>query len=87
MNGGPQDDQLQPSNLPGWCICGRCRPMPLPVEDMCCRKRPCITTQDFFQSAVLDMTVVSIAIVNRSDLFADDLDYSPSGYRKAVYRQ
>lgn len=87
VNTEPQDNPTQPSNLPGWCICGRCRSMPTPAENVCCRKRPCITTLEFFQSAVLDMNVLSIAIVNRSDMFADDPDYSPSGYRKAAYRQ
>ena len=56
--------------------------MPLPAENVCCRKSPCVTTLEFFQSAVLDMNVLSISIVNRSDVFADDPDYSPSGYRK-----
>ena len=36
---------------------------------------------------VLDTSVLSIAIVNRSDVFADDLEYSPASYRKAAYRQ
>ena len=85
--GGPPEDEQQPSNQPGWCICGRCRPMPLPAENLCCRKRQCVSTLEFFRSAVLDMNVLSIAIVNRSDVFADDPDYSPSGYRKAAYCQ
>ena len=42
------------SSLP-WCRCGRCRAMPLEIENVCCRKRPYVTAQDFFQSAVLDM--------------------------------
>jgi len=83
----PPQDHPQPSNLPHWCRCGNCRPMPLSTENVCCRKRPCVTTQEFFESAVLDMNVLSIAIVNRSDVFADDPDFSPSSYRKAAYRQ
>lgn len=42
---------------------------------------------DFFESAVLDMTVLLISIVNRSDVFDEDPEYSPSSYRKAAYRQ
>ena len=38
-------------------------------------------------SRVPNMNVLSIAVVNRSDVFADDPDYSPSGYRKAAYYQ
>ena len=74
------------SQLP-WCVCGRCRRIPQEIENRCCRKRPCITTEDFFQSAVLDMSVLSIAIMNRSDVFADDPEYTPASYRKAAYRQ
>ena len=82
----PENDP-QSSNLPDWCRCGNCQPMPLSTENICCRKRPCVTTLEFFESAVLDMNVLSIAIVNRSDVYADDPDYSPSSYRKAAYRQ
>lgn len=59
---------------------------PLEIENVCCRKQPCVTTE-FFQLAVLDMNVISITIVNQSDVFADDLDYSPSSYQKATYHQ
>lgn len=38
----------------------------------------------FFESAALDMTVLSIAIENCSDEFADDTDYSPFSYCKAL---
>jgi len=42
---------------------------------------------NFFESAVLDMNVLLIAIVNDRDAFTDDPDYSPSSYRKAAYCQ
>ena len=84
--GDPESDGRNNNNLP-WCICGRCRHMPLEVENICCRQRICITREEFFQSAVLDMGVLSIAIVNRSDVFADDPEYTPASYRKAAYRQ
>ena len=61
--------------------------MPQEIENVCCRQRPCVTTQDYFQATVLDMNVLSIAIVNQSEVFADVADYSPSSYRKAAYRQ
>ena len=77
--GDPESDGGSNNNLP-WCICGRCRHIPLEVEKVCCRQRVCITREEFFQSAVLDMSVLSIAIVNRSDVFADDPEYTPSSY-------
>ena len=63
-NLGPDPGNPGPCSSFPWCICGRCRAMPLEIENVCCRKRPCVTAQDFFQSAVLDTNVLSIAIVN-----------------------
>ena len=63
-NPGPDPGIPGPSSSMPRCICGRCRVMPLEIENVCCRKRPCVTAQDFFQSAVLDMNVLSIAIMN-----------------------
>ena len=84
--GDPESDARSNSNLP-WCICGYCRHMPLEVEKLCCRQRVCVTREEFFQPAVLDMSVLSIAIVNRSEVFAEDPEYTPSSYRKAAYHQ
>ena len=66
-----------------WCICGCCRHMPLEVEKVCCIQWAHVMREEFFQSAVLDMSVLSIAIVNRSEVFADDPEYTPSSYQKA----
>ena len=66
------------NNFP-WCKCGKFRPMPLDVENFCCRKRFCVTLEEFFKSAILDVNVLlSIAIVNHSEIFADDPSYEPA---------
>ena len=51
--------------------------MELPIENVCCKQRPCITTTEFFESVVLDSSVLAVAIVSRCDIFADDPDYLP----------
>ena len=61
--------------------------MPTSVENICCRQSSCITSTDLFESTVLDINVLSIAIVNRSDTFVEPVDYSLSSYRKAAYRR
>ena len=75
--------------LPSWCKCGRCREMPIPTENVCCRQQPCITTAAMFNTNVLNTEVlsISIAIVGRCDDFADLPEYTPTSYRKAAYRQ
>ena len=70
----PPDSNQQ---LP-WCIYGKCREMEQPIEKVCCSKQPCISTTDFLTSVVLDTNVLSVAIVNRSDVFADNPDGSPA---------
>jgi len=83
------DHPETPSNqtLPSWCRCGKCRLMPTPRENVCCRQRPCITTAEVFNTNVLNTDVLSIAIVRRSDDFADTADYTPTSYQKAAYHQ
>ena len=70
-----------------YCICGHCQMMEQPIENVCCRKQPCISTTEFFESVVLDANVLTVAIVNRNDIYADDDDFTPSSYQKAAYRQ
>ena len=48
-----------------WCICGKCQPMDNPIENVCCRQRCCVTTLTYFETGVLNTTILSIAIVNR----------------------
>ena len=86
-NPDPANPDPSPHNQLGWCKCGKCRTMDQPIENLCCKQRPCITTTEFFELVVLDNNVLSVAIVNRCDTFADNPDYSPQSYRKAAYRQ
>ena len=79
-NPDPQD------NLP-WCICRKCRSMPLSEENICFRNNPCITTTESFENMVLNREVFSVAIVHRSDVYSDNSTYEPSNYRKAACRQ
>ena len=82
----PQDPGRSNNALP-WCICSNCRVMATAEENVCCRKRSCLTTMGWFDSVVLNRDVLSVAIEARSDVFADDPEYTPASYRKAAYRQ
>lgn len=84
---GPSEPPAGNSNTLPWCKCGRCRPMPTPAENVCCKNRPCITTADIFHNIVLNRDILAVAIVHRADVYSDEPLYEPSDYRKAAYRQ
>ena len=71
---------------PDWCKCGKCRQMDNPVERVCCRNSPCATTSDLFYDICLNRHVLSVDIINRSDFFGEDPEFTPANYRKVAYR-
>ncbi|XP_044168202.1 uncharacterized protein LOC122952227 [Acropora millepora] len=84
-------DPLSPEgagNNPGaWCVCGVCREMPDEQENVCCRKKTCVTSYVMFKTVCLDREVLQLAIRARCDIRAEEPDYSTQSYRKAAYRQ
>jgi P2X purinoceptor 7 len=79
----PQD----PTEKPPWCTCRVCRPMPHEDENKCCGKIRCVTSYVTFQNICTDREVLTMAIRGRSDIRADEPDYSTNSFRKAAYRQ
>ena len=59
----------------------------MPRENMCCRNQQCVTAYDNFHLICTKHAVLTVAIHNRADIYADPIDYSPASYRKAAYRQ
>jgi len=57
------------------------------VGNVCCRKKPCVTTTEVFENIMINRDVLSVAIVNRHDVLVEDVTYTPETYRKLVYRQ
>ena len=81
-------DDYQPSQgTPDWCKCGKCRHMENPTEHVCCKMRPCMTTTEVFHDTYLNRHVLSVCIIDRSDFYGDEMEFSPANYRKAVYWQ
>lgn len=72
---------------PEWCKCGNCRSMSQDIENVCCKKRKCITEQARFQKVCLDADVLELCIKNRADIRNDREDNSTKTFRKAAYRQ
>ena len=70
-----------------WCICSVCQRMPDEQENVCCKKRTCVTSYVMFNTVCLDREVLQLVIRARFDIRADEPDYSTQSYRKAAYRQ
>ena len=60
--------------------------MPIELEEVCCRRRTCITRYASFNTVVLDREVLTVGIHQRADYRVDPVDYSSNSYRKATYR-
>ena len=60
--------------------------MDTPRENVCCRNQMCVTTFDNFHLLCTEHAVLTVAIHNRADIYADPIDYSPQSYCKAAYR-
>ena len=60
------------------------------MEQVCCRRRDsCITDLEAFETIALIFTVyvLSVVILNRCEITADNPEYTPRSYRKAAYRE
>ena len=42
------------AGAPEWCDCSVCRPIPLDMKNVCCRKRTCVTSYAMCQNICLD---------------------------------
>ena len=72
---GPSESPGANNNL-SWCVCGRCRNMATPDENVCCRNPRCLTTTDMFETIVLNRDVLSVAIVHRADVYSGPCVFS-----------
>ena len=46
------------------CMCGNCREMDTPVENVCCSVLKCVTNIEHFSNVCLDHMVLSVAMHN-----------------------
>ena len=76
--GHPNPEGPPESELPEWCLCRVCRPMPTPEENKCCGNRTCVTSYEF-QNISIDREVLTVAIHARSDYHVcDNINEVPS---------
>ena len=91
--GKPSDPPSPGAQAPKWCFCGRCREMPLPEEQVCCRRRrypgPCVTetAANAFRFYIVHRGVLRLFILARNDWFAmDDDPTAKDTLRHTAYR-
>ena len=81
-----EEDPGQPSpprDLP-WCQYRVCRPMETEQENLCCKKRVCITSYQTFHNICIDRDILEVCIKARCDIRADEFNFSMEGFRKAA---
>lgn len=92
LRSGQDEPELNPdpnsgTPKPSWCVCNKCVEMDTVQENVCCGNTRCITDFESFFLICVDHLVLTVAILNRVDIRADPIDYAPSSYRNAAYRQ
>ena len=80
---GPPNEEI-----PDWCKCQNCRPVPTAEENKCCKRtvRPCITTNPLFTQLVLDANVLDLAMHFREDVLVLDHPRNNENFRHFAYR-
>ena len=90
LDSGPGESEPRPNDPqasgPSWCVCGKCKEMGNPTENVCCQKVKCITNYEEFFSLCVNHMVLTLGILDNADTRADPIDYSPAKYRKTAYR-
>ena len=82
----PKHPPLAARDLP-LCICYVCRPMATEQENICCKKRLCITSYNTLNNICLDQDILQVCIKARCDIWAVDFKCSMESFRKASYWQ
>lgn len=65
---GAPDHPSPPGEQPPWCQCHIFRPMETEQENVCCKKRTCITSYNSFSNICLDRDILEVCIKARCDL-------------------
>ena len=81
----------EPSSLsreqPPWSQCHICRPMESEQENVCCKKRTCITSYTSFSNICLDREILEVCIKAIYDIRAEEYNFTMESFGKAAYRQ
>lgn len=80
------EEPVPSTDLPS-CQCQVCVPMETGEENVCRKKRQCITSYRTFNNICLDRDILEVCIKARSDIRADEFNFSMESFRKAAYCQ
>ena len=61
--------------------------MPRAIENLCSKKKYCVTLTQRFYKLCLDPDILQLCILNRADIRNDPFDNSTQQFREAAYRQ
>ena len=52
MDSGPTTPPHRPDSepVPEWCVCNHCQVMSQQIENICCKKKECVTTKQVYET-------------------------------------
>lgn len=75
-------DRDHSTEIPGWCVCGRCREMLQDIERKCCRIRDvCLSLSEVFLAVCANAHVLEVAMRSTEDILADVAVRNNKNYR------
>ena len=73
--------------VPEWCVCNHCQVMSQEIENICCKKKECVTTKHRSMKLCIDPDVLELCIKNNADIKYDRENNTTRSFRKSAYRQ
>ena len=72
LNQNPPTPEPAGNNTRSWCVCGVCKEMPDEQENVCCRKRTCVTSYVMYNSVCPYPQILQLALGARCDIRAEE---------------
>ena len=77
LDRNPPSQEPAWNNTGSWCVCDVCKEMPDEQENVCCRKRTCVTSYVMYNSVCPYPQILQLAIGARCDIRAEEPTLPP----------
>lgn len=87
LNRNPPTPEPAGNTTRSCCVCGVCKEMPDEQENVCCRKRTCVTSYVMCNSVSLDQKILQFVIRARCDIRVEEPTVPPTVTGEAPGRE